>query len=224
MSINVSIIQFLGSNCDHDTEYAFEKIGANPTLVWYQEEKLPKNTELVVIPGGFSYGDYLRCGAIARFAPIMNDVIEYANKGGKVLGICNGFQVLLEARLLPGAMRRNQNLHFISKFHHLKAETNSNTFLSKLITGEIVNVPIAHAEGNYYIDDEGYKKLKENDQILFTYCDENGNEQNPNGSVGDIAGICNKEKNIFGLMPHPERAIDALLNSDDGIKLLKGFL
>ncbi len=223
MSVNVSIVQFLGSNCDHDTEFAFENLGAKTTLVWYQETKLPENTDLVVIPGGFSYGDYLRCGAIARFAPIMNDVIAYANRGGKVLGICNGFQILLEAGLLPGAMRRNKNLHFISKFHHLKVASKENTFLSKLNVGDIVNIPIAHAEGNYYIDDEGLSELKANDQILLTYCDEDGNVCNPNGSVADIAGISNKNKNVFGLMPHPERAIDAILNSDDGVKMLKGF-
>ena len=222
--MNVAILQFLGSNCDHDTEFAFEKLGAKTTLVWYKEEKLPENTDLVVVPGGFSYGDYLRCGAIAKFAPIMTDVVRYANSGGKILGICNGFQILLEAGLLPGAMRRNENLHFISKFQHLKIENSDNSFLNKYKSGDIVNIPIAHAEGNYYIDDNGLKDLQNNNQILVTYCDKDGKPNNPNGSVGDIAGICNKEKNVYGLMPHPERAIDLLIGSNDGANMLKGFL
>lgn len=221
--MNVAVLQFLGSNCDHDTEFAFEKIGAKANLVWYKDEKLPENTDLVVVPGGFSYGDYLRCGAIARFAPIMTDVIRFANEGGKVLGICNGFQILLEAGLLPGAMRRNEKLHFISKFQHLKVENNNNNFLNLFNSGDVVNIPIAHAEGNYYIDDAGLEDLKSNDQILVTYSDKDGNVNNPNGSVADIAGICNKEKNVYGLMPHPERAIDSILGSDDGVKMLKGF-
>ncbi len=222
--MHVAILQFLGSNCDHDTEYAFKKIGVQTTLVWYKEEKLPENIDLVVIPGGFSYGDYLRCGAIARFAPIMSDVISYANAGGKVLGICNGFQILLEAKLLPGAMRRNKNLHFISKFHHLKVENSDNSFLNKLSKEDIVHIPIAHAEGNYYIDEAGLKDLQANHQILLTYCDKDGKPSNPNGSVANIAGICNKEGNVYGLMPHPERAIETLIGSSDGMTMLKGFL
>ncbi|WP_421715876.1 phosphoribosylformylglycinamidine synthase I [Arcobacter arenosus] len=222
--MNVTVLQFPGTNCEYDTKYAFEKLGCEVKILWHKETKLPEDTELLVIPGGFSYGDYLRSGAIARFANIMDSVQEYAAKGGKVLGICNGFQILLEAGLLPGAMKRNDSLHFISKFNHLKVINNDNIFLSKLKLDEVVNIPVAHHDGNYYIDDEGLKELEENGQILLKYCDENGEVKNLNGSVSQIAGICNKEKNVFGLMPHPERAMEDLLGCDDGVIMLKGFL
>lgn len=221
--MNVTVLQFPGTNCEYDTKYAFEKLGANVTIVWHKEYKLPDNTDLVVIPGGFSYGDYLRSGAIARFANIMSAVQEFAAKGGKVLGICNGFQILLEAGLLPGAMKRNNTLHFISKYHHLKVINNDNTFLQELNQGDILNIPVAHHDGNYYIDEVGLKELENNGQILLKYCDEKGNLKSLNGSVEQIAGICNKEKNVFGLMPHPERAIETLLGCDDGVKMLQGF-
>jgi len=210
----VAVAVFPGTNCEIDTKYAFEKLGQNVVLVFHKEEKLPEGTDLVVLPGGFSYGDYLRSAAIAKFSPIMKAVIEFANKGGKVLGICNGFQMLVEARLLPGAMKRNENVHFISQFHHLKVIANNNTFLKKCAIGE----------RSYYIDEAGLKELYANDQVLLTYCDENGNVKNPNGSVDSIAGICNKNKNVFGLMPHPERAIETILGSDDGVKMLEGFI
>lgn len=222
--MNVSVVVFPGSNCDADTRYAFEKLGADVTMVWHAETALPEGTDLVVVPGGFSYGDYLRSGAIARFAPVMNAVRTHAENGGTVLGICNGFQILLEAHLLPGAMRRNQGLHFISKFHHLKVENNDNRFLRMLEKDAVVNVPVAHAEGNYFIDSDGLAELEANGQVLLRYCDEEGETRNPNGSVGSIAGICNKEKNVFGLMPHPERAVDALIGSDDGTLMLKGLI
>ena len=222
--MNVTVLQFPGTNCEYDTQYAFEKIGCDVTIVWHKDTKLPSNTELLVIPGGFSYGDYLRSGAIARFANIMDSVQEYAANGGKVLGICNGFQILLEAGLLPGAMKRNDSLHFISKFNHLKVINNENIFLSRLKKDEVINIPVAHHDGNYFIDNQGLKELEENNQILLKYCDENGNEKNLNGSISKIAGICNKEKNIFGLMPHPERAMEMLLGGDDGVIMLKGFL
>ena len=222
--MNVTVLQFPGTNCEYDTQYAFEKLGCDVTIVWHKDTQLPSNTELLVIPGGFSYGDYLRSGAIARFANIMNSVQEYALNGGKILGICNGFQILLEAGLLPGAMKRNDSLHFLSKFNHLKVINNDNIFLSKLKNDEVVNIPVAHHDGNYFIDSEGLKELEENRQILLKYCDENGKEENINGSVSHIAGICNKERNIFGLMPHPERAMEELLGCDDGIIMLKGFL
>lgn len=220
----VAVAVFPGTNCEIDTKYAFEKLGQDVVLVFHKEEKLPEGTDLVVLPGGFSYGDYLRSAAIAKFSPIMKAVIEFANNGGKVLGICNGFQMLVEARLLPGAMKRNENVHFISQFHHLKVVNNDNTFLNKCSIGELLNVPIAHGEGSYYIDDAGLKELYANQQVLLTYCDEKGNVKNPNGSVDSIAGICNKEKNVFGLMPHPERAIEKILGSDDGVKMLEGFI
>lgn len=220
----VAVIVFPGTNCEIDTKYAFEKLGQTVTLVFHKEEALPAGTDLVVLPGGFSYGDYLRSAAIAKFSPIMKAVIAYANNGGKVLGICNGFQMLLEAHLLPGAMKRNENVHFISKFHHLKVVNNNNTFLRKCAVGSLLNVPIAHGEGSYYIDEEGLKELYANEQVLLTYCDENGGFDNPNGSVDSIACICNKAKNVFGLMPHPERAIESILGSDDGVKMLEGFI
>lgn len=222
--MNVAIVVFPGTNCELDTKYAYEKLGAKTNLVWHKEEKLPLNIDLVILPGGFSYGDYLRSGAIAKFSPVMKSIIEYANSGGQVLGICNGFQVLLELGLLPGAMKKNRNVHFISEFHYLKVENNNNKFLQKLQVGDILNIPIAHGEGNYYIDDEGLKRLKENGQVLLSYCDKHGDLSNPNGSVESIAGICNKQKNVFGLMPHPERAMEEILGSDDGVKMLQGFM
>ena len=222
--MKISVLQFPGTNCEYDTKYAFEQLGCEVEIIWHKEKNIPEDTDLLVIPGGFSYGDYLRSGAIARFATIMDSVQAYAAKGGKVLGICNGFQILLEAGLLPGAMKRNDSLHFISKFHTLKVVDNDNAFLSLLKKDEVLNIPVAHHDGNYYIDSLGLKDLEENGQILLKYCDNNGSVVNMNGSVSNIAGICNKEKNVFGLMPHPERAIEELLGSTDGINMLKVFL
>lgn len=222
--MKISVLQFPGTNCEYDAKYAFEQLGCEVEIIWHKEKSIPADTDLLVIPGGFSYGDYLRSGAIARFANVMESVQEYASKGGKVLGICNGFQILLEAGLLPGAMKRNDSLHFISKYHTLKVINNDNTFLSLLKKDEVLNIPVAHHDGNYFIDDKGLKELEQNGQILLKYCDKDGNLTNMNGSVSNIAGICNKEKNVFGLMPHPERAIEDLLGSTDGINMLKGFL
>jgi phosphoribosylformylglycinamidine synthase I len=222
--MRVSVVVFPGTNCDRDTKWAFEQIGAEVSFVWHNEHNL-KNPDLVVLPGGFSYGDYLRSGAIARFSPIMQEVINYANKGGYVLGICNGFQILLESHLLPGAMKRNENLHFISKHHYLKVVNNDNKFLRNLEIGEIVNIPIAHAEGNYTPKSEDdLKKLWDNGQVLLQYVDKEGNISNPNGSADSIAGICNETKNVFGLMPHPERAMQSILGSEDGVKMISSFL
>lgn len=223
MGMNVSVILFPGTNCDLDTKYAFERLGATVSIIWHKEEMLPKNTDLVVVAGGFSYGDYLRSGAIARFSPIIKAIEAYAQNGGYVLGICNGFQILTEAGLLPGALKRNENLHFISKYHHLKVINNDNNFLKHLNKNDVVNIPIAHADGNYYADPKTLASLKENGQILLQYCDAEGSVSNPNGSIEAIAGICNASKNVFGLMPHPERAIELILGSDDGIKMLEGF-
>ncbi len=222
--MKAAVIVFPGTNCELDTKYALEKLSFKVELLWHKEKNLPKDVDLVVLPGGFSYGDYLRSGAISKFAPVMEAVISFSKKGGNVLGICNGFQILLESHLLPGAMVKNQNVHFISKYHRLKVISNNNRFLSKTEKDEILNIPVAHGEGNYYIDEKGLKELYENDQVLLRYCDENGKESNPNGSVDAIAGICNKEKNIFALMPHPERAVEGILGSEDGIKMLQGFL
>jgi len=221
---HVAILQFPGTNCDLDTKYAFEKLGCSTTIVWHKEEKLPKNTDLIIVPGGFSYGDYLRSGAIAKFSPIMKEVKAFAENGGKVLGICNGFQILTEVGLLPGALKRNIGLHFISKFQTLKVVNNNNDFLQKCNKDEILNIPIAHADGNYYIDEASFKELEENEQILVRYSDEKGNPVVVNGSVTSIAGVCNREKNVFGLMPHPERALESILGSDDGIKMLEGLI
>jgi len=222
--MKIVVVVYPGTNCEKDTKYAYEMLGQDVEFIWHKEEKLPKDTDLVVLPGGFSYGDALRSGSIAKFSPIMKAVILYANEGGKVLGICNGFQILLEANLLPGAMKHNQNMHFISKHHHLKVKSNKNDFLKKLDNGDILNIPIAHGEGNYFIDEADLKELYKNDQVLLTYCDAKANELNPNGSVDSIAGICNSEKNVFGLMPHPERAMESMLGSDDGMKMLQGLI
>ena len=216
--MSVAILQFLGTNCEYDMEHAFSLLDVPTKIVWHQEKELPKDTKLVVIPGGFSYGDYLRSGAIARFSPIMQDVITFANNGGYVLGICNGFQILLESGLLPGAMKRKENLHFSSKNVLLRVVNNDNVFLQNFHKGDEVRIPIANADGNYYIDNEGLKELEKNGQILLEYVDYQ------NGSIKNIAGICNKEKNVFGLMPHPERYVEKILGSDEGLKMLQGFL
>lgn len=221
---HIAILQFPGTNCDLDTKYAFERLNCKTTIVWHKETKLPKDTDLVIVPGGFSYGDYLRSGAIAQFSPIMQEVISYANSGGKVLGICNGFQILTEVGLLPGALKRNIGLHFISKFQTLKIVNNNNDFLKQCNKDEILNIPIAHADGNYYIDDAGFKELEANDQILLRYSNEKGEAVVVNGSVTSIAGVCNKTKNVFGLMPHPERALEDILGSSDGTKMLQGLI
>lgn len=222
--MKVGIIQFPGTNCEYDTQYAFSMLGCETQILWHKESTIPDGTDLVVVAGGFSYGDYLRSGAIAKMSPIVKALKSYAEAGGKVIGICNGFQVLTETGLLPGALKRNEGLHFISRHHHLKVVDNNNTFLRQCSIGDVVNIPIAHHDGNYYIDADGLKDLYENDQVLLQYTDANGNLDNPNGSVDSIAGICNKAKNVFGLMPHPERAMDSLLGSDDGRRMLEGFL
>ena len=222
--MKVAILQFPGTNCEYDTEHAFKDLGCETTIIWHQDTSIAKDIELVVIAGGFSYGDYLRSGAIARFSPIMKAVQAYVTEGRKVLGICNGFQVLTESHLLPGALKRNEHLHFISKHHYLKVESANNTFLTKCEKDEVLNIPIAHHDGNFFISDDKLKALYDNDQVLLTYCDKDGNELNPNGSVNSIAGICNKEKTVFGLMPHPERAMESLLGSDDGRKMLEALV
>ncbi|MFA6143895.1 MAG: phosphoribosylformylglycinamidine synthase subunit PurQ [Sulfurimonas sp.] len=222
--MKVGILQFPGTNCEYDTQHAFNDLGCETVILWHKEETIPDGTDLVVVAGGFSYGDYLRSGAIAKMSPIMKALKKYAEAGGKVLGICNGFQVLTETGLLPGALKRNEGLHFISCHHHLKVVSNDNTFLRHCTQGEVVNIPIAHHDGNYFIDANGLEKLHANNQILLQYTNENGEIENPNGSVECIAGICNEAKNVFGLMPHPERAMELLLGSCDGRRMLEGFL
>lgn len=212
--MNIAIIRFPGTNCEFDTLYAFQKLDLNAHIVWHKDISLPLDTHLVVIAGGFSYGDYLRCGAIAQFSPIMKAIKTFAHHGGYVLGICNGFQILCEAGLLPGVLMRNTSLRFVSRMQTLKIVNTNNAFLRLYRQNQAIKLPIAHADGNYYIDNVGLEQLKVNEQILLTYID------NPNGSVDSIAGICNKEKNIFGLMPHPERAIENVLGSIDGLAML----
>ena len=221
--MKVAILQFPGTNREYDTQYALNKLGAQTTIVWHKDTVLPKNTDFIVLAGGFSYGDYLRCGAIAKFSPIMNSVIDFAKGGGHVLGICNGFQILTEVGLLPGALKRNDKLHFISRHHKLKVISNNNSFLNKFQINETVNIPIAHHDGSYYINEVSLKELYDHDQVLLKYVDQNNHDTSPNGSTDSIAGICNKNKNIYGLMPHPERAVEKLLGSDDGVKMLEGF-
>ncbi|MFH1576942.1 MAG: phosphoribosylformylglycinamidine synthase subunit PurQ [Candidatus Margulisiibacteriota bacterium] len=212
------VVVFPGSNCDHDCFHVVKNVLKQPVeYVWHKNTKLD-HFDCLIIPGGFSYGDYLRCGAIARFSPIMDSVIKFANNGGLVIGICNGFQVLLEAGLLPGAMLRNKDLHFICKFVELKVESTDTPFSSQYKKGQIVRIPIAHNEGNYYIDDKGLAELKKNNQIIFRYVD------NPNGAVDDIAGIVNKGRNILGMMPHPERSSEKALGSDDGLGVFSSIV
>lgn len=181
-SLNVSILQFPGTNCEYDTVYAFKRLGHNTNVIWHKEESIPADTDLVVVPGGFSYGDYLRCGSIAKFSPVMKSVIAYANDGGRVLGICNGFQILTEAGLLPGALKRNDNLHFISRHQHLKVVNSNNDFLKKCKEGEVLYIPIAHHDGNYFVDDETLSDMYDNAQVLLKYCDSEGNPMVVNGS------------------------------------------
>lgn len=220
--MKVAIISFPGTNCELDTKYAFEKLGAKCEIIWHTQDI--KDADLIVLPGGFSYGDYLRTGAIAKLSPAISQVKEHIKRGGYVLGICNGFQILCEASALPGALHRNKNLNFISKNHYIKVVCNQNKFLQECKKGEVLNIPIAHAEGNYYIDLKGLEKLEQNDQIILKYCDKDANAANPNGSISDIAGICDEAKRVFGLMPHPERACEDILGSEDGLRMLKGFL
>jgi phosphoribosylformylglycinamidine synthase I len=221
------VVIFPGSNCDHDMIYVLEKImGQEVVELWHKDTDL-KGVDVVVLPGGFTYGDYLRTGAIARFAPIMTKVIEFAGKGGYVFGVCNGFQILCEAGLLPGALLRNNERKFICDNMFIKAQT-KNTLLTQAVPQDkALKIPIAHGEGRYYADAETLKQMNANDQILFRYCDENGNiipEANPNGAEENIAGVCNAGRNVFGMMPHPERASDAELGNTDGKFLFKSLL
>ncbi len=221
------VLVFPGSNCDYDCYHVLKHVlGKDTDFVWHKENSVDKY-DCIVLPGGFSYGDYLRTGAIARFSPVMDAVAGHADKGKLVIGICNGFQILLESGLLPGAMLRNESLQFVCKFVTLRVETTDSPFTRKTKKGEALRVPIAHGEGNYFADEPTLAELKKNDQILVRYCDEEGKvvkEANPNGSLDNIAGICNKKRNVFGLMPHPERASEKELGSEDGIKIFKSIL
>jgi phosphoribosylformylglycinamidine synthase I len=221
------IVLFPGSNCDQDMIYVLRDILKQDVVeLWHKEHNL-KNVDFVVLPGGFSYGDYLRSGAIARFSPIMNEVMEFADQGGNVFGVCNGFQILCEAGLLPGALLSNLDLKFSCKNVYIKSENADTLLTSAIPKNKSLKIPIAHGEGNYYTDVNSLKKMNANGQILFRYCDENGTvtpESNPNGSLENIAGICNDRKNVFGMMPHPERASDSELSNSDGLFLFKSIL
>lgn len=212
----VAILQFLGTNCERDCAYVCEVLERECAIVWHKERELPRETHLVIIPGGFSYGDYLRSGAIARFSPIMAAVARFAQNGGLVFGICNGFQILCEAGLLPGALMRNKNLRFISKPVNLEVASTKNRLLQGYKPSQTIRLPIAHADGNYYAGSAVLEKLRENDQILLRYTED------VNGSVGGIAGVCNETKNVFGMMPHPERACEGFFGgSADGLAMMR---
>jgi phosphoribosylformylglycinamidine synthase len=223
--MKTAIIIFPGSNCDKDGIDGLNLISNDIKKIWHKENKLDDDLDLILIPGGFSYGDYLRSGSIAANSNIMPEIIRLANKGVKIIGICNGFQILTEAGLLDGALMRNKNTKFICQKIHLSCQ-NQNTIFTNQID-EIIQIPIAHMDGNYYCSDDILKNLEDNNQIAFKYCNENGDitkEANPNGSKSNIAGIFNKNKNILGMMPHPERAIDKDVNGIDGILLFKSLL
>ena len=214
------IVTFPGSNCDQDMHHILSNVLNQKTVgLWHKDVDL-QNCDVIVLPGGFSYGDYLRSGAIAKFSRIMNSIIKFANSGGFVIGICNGFQILCESKLLPGALLHNDSHKFICKNTYLSVTSNSSRFTSKYSLNQVIKIPVAHGEGRYHADENTLNYLKENDQVIFQYCDSNGkidNSSNINGSALNIAGICNKNRNVFGMMPHPERASDSELTNTDGI-------
>jgi phosphoribosylformylglycinamidine synthase I len=221
------VVIFPGSNCDEDIIYVLEKIlGQKVVRLWHKDHDL-QGAEFIVLPGGFSFGDYLRSGAIARFSPIMQEVIQFAARGGYVFGVCNGFQILTEAGLLPGALLHNENRKFICRNVYTKAQTSNALITSQIDPQRALKIPIAHGEGNFFADADILRAINDNDQVLFRYCDEAGNitmEANPNGSLDNIAGVCNIERNVFGYMPHPERASDPLVANEDGLAIFESIL
>lgn len=222
-----AVIVFPGSNCDHDCYHAVAHVLGQPAkFVWHKERDL-SDADVVIVPGGFSYGDYLRAGAISRFSPVMKSIADHAAAGRPVLGICNGFQILTEAGLLPGALHRNKSLRFICKDVYVRCMTSRTPFTTEILPSETLRMPIAHGDGNYFCNAETFAIMEDNDQIVFRYCDDEGTsspDANPNGSLGHIAGICNSEGNVLGLMPHPERASEAALGGDDGLRLFQSAL
>ena len=222
------IIVFPGSNCDRDMMHALrDDLQQETIMLWHKDKDLSTFTtdDCIVLPGGFSYGDYLRCGALARFSPLMEQVKDFAGKGGKVLGVCNGFQILCEAGLLPGALLQNDHQKFACKNVYIKSE-GQNNLIGKIAGGKALRIPVAHGEGRYYADAATLKELHDNQQIVFRYCNENGEvhiDSNPNGAINNIAGICNKGRNVYGMMPHPERACSAELNNIDGRAILQAL-
>ncbi|MGR3637313.1 MAG: phosphoribosylformylglycinamidine synthase subunit PurQ [Shimia sp.] len=216
--MKAAVIVFPGSNCDRDLAVAFEQAGADVTMVWHKDTALPEGIDIVGVPGGFSFGDYLRCGAIAANSPICQSLIGHAERGGYALGVCNGFQILTETGLLPGALRRNAGLKYICRTVGLKVATADTAFTSGYGVGDVVNVPIAHHDGNYFVTDEKLAQLRDEDRIAFTY------EDNPNGSVADIAGVVSKNRRVLGMMPHPERAADDGHGGTDGVAMFRALM
>lgn len=225
--ITFGVVVFPGSNCDHDAYYVCKHVmGQEAVFLWHKDDDL-KNVDVVILPGGFSYGDYLRCGAIARFSPIMKEIIRFAHDGGTVLGICNGFQILVEAGLLPGVLLKNASLRFICRYVYLRVENDRTRFTNGTRVGEVLRIPIAHGDGNYFTDAETLARLESNNQVIFRYCTCTGDitdDANPNGSLSSIAGIINEEGNVLGMMPHPERAADPLLRHTDGQKVFRSII
>ncbi len=225
--LKFGVVVFPGSNCDHDAYHATKHVlHQDAEFLWHKDTDL-KDSDVIILPGGFSYGDYLRTGAIARFSPIMNEVIQFANNGGVVIGICNGFQVLCESGLLPGVLMRNASLLFACKHLSIRVEHNDSRYTSKIKAGDVLNIPIAHGDGNYFAEHDIIKSLEDQQQILFRYCDTEGkisSESNPNGSVNNIAGIMNGNGNVMGMMPHPERACESELGSSDGKKIFESII
>ena len=220
------IVVLPGSNCDHDAIHVTKDVlGADAEVLWHKDTDL-KGADCVIVPGGFAYGDYLRAGALAKFAPIMDAIRRHADAGGLVLGICNGFQVLTEVGLLPGALMRNQHLRFLSRDVFLRTEETDTPFTNQLLEGQVLRAPIAHGEGNYFADEATLDALERNRQVVFRYCDEEGRitgEANPNGSARNIAGICNRRRNVLGLMPHPERCSESILGNADGLGIFRSI-
>lgn len=225
--LHFGVVIFPGTNCDTDTWHALhDGMGTPVDYIWHEDTDL-RGFDCLILPGGFSYGDYLRTGAVARFSPVMNAVTDFARSGGLVLGICNGFQILLEAGLLPGAMMRNTGQTFVCKYVDLRVETTETPYTRSMQKGAVLHIPIAHGEGNYYCDETALEELKRNDQIVFRYSTPDGriaSEANPNGSLDNIAGVCNRERNVMGMMPHPERCTDPLLGSADGRLIWESLL
>lgn len=225
------VVVFPGSNCDEDAFHAVGAVLGQPVeLLWHKSDQIP-GCDAIILPGGFAFGDYLRTGAIARFSPVMRAVERFARRGGLVLGICNGFQILLESGLLPGAMLRNQGLRFLCRYVHIRVESNDTPFTSSAHIGQVLNIPIAHMEGNYFCDPDTLSELEKNNQIIFRYTTPDGRsdgylepDANPNGSLAGIAGICNRERNVLGLMPHPERAVEQSLGSSDGLVIFRSMV
>jgi phosphoribosylformylglycinamidine synthase subunit PurQ / glutaminase len=225
--LTIGVVVFPGSNCDHDAYYVMKEIYRQEVKFLWHKNCALENSDIIILPGGFSYGDYLRCGAIARFSPIMKEVVAFAKSGGTVIGICNGFQTLCEAGLLPGALLKNANLSFACKFVNVRVETNGTKFTSECSPGEILQIPIAHGEGNYFANDDTLDALEGHGQVLFRYSDRSGaltQSANPNGSSRNIAGIVNRAGNVMGMMPHPERASDAVLRHTDGQKIFTSLV